>query len=725
MKEVSSERINLIQELSQFILRIKRELNVKHNFSLIKNIKQIFDSNERGLKLVEPRLRIINQEIDKKIRELVDKYSKSKIQTYRSEVDYKTIKDHFHLIIEINDFVFGDSITNMKEKFHMTDTTISQIAKEILNKKFTVRFKHTYSEEEIIELAEDIKEKDFENFRDPQLHSLIKYYRDIQNISSPNNIIRISKDFALWVKSLENDKLSLLLSDFKFKLNKDDFFKKIENINKNSEVAKYVIYWILESEESNRQIGNRAGVSKTTVMKYMNILKSIPLRITNKEINEIAKLILKGSINENDYKDFINPELQKLLKKYTQIKSDERYLIRPIHNFKIIGDFKDWITKNIPNSKQMINRIVLINRDNEILKCILYKMLINKWIPVDIANTYNIPRKSIQRSANFLGLYNTLSNQKLRDLIINKFESGDLLKEISHKANVSEELVNNILNIITEIKDFETGRSLTKIAATYGVSRNVITDIAKKKLTPILFDIRFNDTFFSKYRNIGILSHKCINLLLSKKLNVNYYSEISPFLYEDYRIDGLLINYPEFLLKLNSKKDIFNFKSDLSRYKFTLFDFTSNLSKNNVLNKIKKYYTPFTLFFIIGFTDMESKILELQKDLELSERERKLYTKNIRIIRYDLFTEIMKFDRNEIELFNKIIINNINVNKNFIDSNIDHLKKINNTLSKISKLNHIKELKNYLKKYKDLKKEFFKIQNYKHNKQTTLDDFSR
>jgi hypothetical protein len=106
-------------------------------------------------------------------------------------------------------------------------------------------------------------------------------------------------------------------------------------------------------------------------------------------------------------------------------------------------------------------------------------MLIDKWVPVDIAREYNIPRKKIQKIANFLGLYNTVSNIALRDKIIKNLELGIPIEVISDNCCINIDLINDISDIVNEIRDFKNGRSLTKIAKVYWVSRRPITDSEK------------------------------------------------------------------------------------------------------------------------------------------------------------------------------------------------------------------------------------------------------
>ncbi|MHA1490440.1 MAG: hypothetical protein ACTSRI_12395 [Promethearchaeota archaeon] len=718
VKKITNKRKNLIQELYDFLLNLKKHLELTENYNLIKIIGYIFYCKRSGQDLKSPIAQKISQLIQAKLIDLVEKYKNSNIQTYRTEVDYETIKNHFFLILNIIDFIFGVSITKMKEKFHMTDSTINQMARMILGEQFNIRFKNAYPDNDIIDLARDVKEEDFKNFLNPQLQELFFHYREILKKNSPNNIIRISRDFTLWLKHIDNIELNHILRKFNSISPKEELLIKCEMINKNSEVVKFIIYKILETEESSRQIAKKAGVSKTTVMKYKKLLKKEDNKINQEKIREIVNDVLNNKINAYNFQNFVDLELQLYLKEYIERNKNEKYLIRPIHSFKIINDFKDWLVKKDAN---LIRKIILINKNNEILKCVLYKMLIDKWVPVDIAKKYSIPRKKVQKIANFLGLYQTLSIKELRDKIIEKIEFGDSIEDISQDLNFKEDLIIDLINIMNEIRDFQYGRSLTRIAEHYEVSRRSVTDIAKKILNPDLFNIRFNDSFFSLYRNIGITSHKNINYLLTSKLKCFYYSEIKIFLNNDVRIDGLLINHEEFSQK------VLVYYSDLNlnilNYKFILFDFTSNLDENNIINKVKKYYTPYTILFIVGITDMPSKVVEFPSNIKFSEKEKEKYLKNVKIIRYDLFIELMSLNEDEINIFNSIVNNNINVNKYNINSNLEELSKLENILSEKYNFNHINDLKEFLKNYKDLKQEFIKIQNFKRDNQIKIDDY--
>jgi len=719
-KKISPERKNLVLNLYKFIVKLKKKLNIDNNYCFIKIIQEIFRNGHINENLKSPELLNTAELVNKAFNILVEKYKSSRIQTYRTEIDYYTIKDHFFLILEIIDFVFGVSITKMKSKFHMTDPTLNQIARLILGDKFNARFKHTYSNKEILSFTKEFTEEFFKNFLNIQLQKLIRYYRDNKGKSS-NNIVRISRKFAVWLNGLEISTFNRLLSNHFPKLTKDELLIKCEIINKNSEIAKFVIYKIMKTEESAREIAKQIGISKTTASNYMKKLKKVRERATREKIKRIAKNVLTNKVLESSFKNFINPELQILLKYYRRYATSDKYLIQPIHSFRIISDFKDWVKKQNVDYKEIIDKVILINKNNEILKCILYRMLKNNWIPVDIANKYNIPRKNVQKIARFLGLYKTLSNKELRDKIIEKIGVNISINDISQDLNVQEDLIIEIMHIINEIRDFEYGRSLTRIAEDYGVSRRPITDIAKNILSSKLYDIRFNDTYFSKYRNIGIYSHKCSNILLTRKFESLYYSEINLFSNFNYRIDGLFVNNEYFRQKI--QKPYSKLKLDLYKYNFILFDFTSNLDKVNILDKAKKYYSPYTILFIVGITDMPSQVIKFPEDVKISEKKRILYSKNVRIIRHDLFVELMDFNKIERNIFNKIVINNINVTKNNIVSNLTELKALKDKLSNDCKVNHIKELKKFLKNQTELKIEFNRIQNYVKENQKKIDDF--
>jgi hypothetical protein len=205
------------------------------------------------------------------------------------------------------------------------------------------------------------------------------------------------------------------------------------------------------------------------------------------------------------------------------------------------------------------------------------------------------------------------------------------------------------------------------------------------------------------------------------KLRSLYYSEIVIFLNNNFRIDGLLIINKDFTQQIRDY--LVKLKLEVFNYKFILFDFTSNLNEENILDKTKKYFTPYTLLFIVGISDMPSKIREFPKNTKISEKERNLYSKRVKIIRHDLFVEIMDFNEVKKKIFNKIVINNINVKKNNINSSLRELKALKAKLSNYCKVNHKKDLKKFLENQYELKIEFNKIQNYVKEKQKKIDDF--
>ncbi len=141
--------------------------------------------------------------------------------------------------------------------------------------------------------------------------------------------------------------------------------------------------------------------------------------------------------------------------------------------------------------------------------------------------------------------------------------------------------------------------------------------------------------------------HTAIEYIVSSFLydiGIKSYSEIlvsrifEDFSWKDCIIDSFLLNFNCYLenIILNSSKLFHELRLEginLSNIKGFLFDYTADVSDKNLILKIRKYQKKDMLLFIVGTKWKKNK------------KERIINTiyKNVRVIRYDLFAELIGF----------------------------------------------------------------------------------
>lgn len=256
------------------------------------------------------------------------------------------------------------------------------------------------------------------------------------------------------------------------------------------------------------------------------------------------------------------------------------------------------------------------------------------------------------------------------------------------------------LKILSEVKKKEiyryilnTNLNLHEISEKCGVSRKTISRISRTDVYQDNLNAHQNRFPKDLDMEIGTFTHKNINSVITEVISRNsssrYYSE--PKMFPDLRCsDGIIPEYNQFLgerLKTPIKgkylaETLGISPKNISKIKATQFDFTNDLCEENIINKIEKYQSPKTLFFIIG-----TKWNSYNDVKELPKNDLIKYPENIRVISHDLFADLIGISGKDRELFNRII--DFNNNKD-----LEALKTLYNfDLSSINTYNrnHLKE----------------------------------
>lgn len=142
----------------------------------------------------------------------------------------------------------------------------------------------------------------------------------------------------------------------------------------------------------------------------------------------------------------------------------------------------------------------------------------------------------------------------------------------------------------------------------------------------------------------------------------------------------------------------------IKNLKAIIFEFTSDLSRNNIIAKIKKYQHPEIFLFIVGIRWHNGQIKELPQDEAI------LFKNNIRIISPLLFAKLIDLKGALLENFKDILYFNL-------EWDLDSLRKI--PVINRKKIYRTNELKSYLIKNGLIKREIHEF----FNKKGPLDEY--
>ena len=196
--------------------------------------------------------------------------------------------------------------------------------------------------------------------------------------------------------------------------------------------------------------------------------------------------------------------------------------------------------------------------------------------------------------------------------------------------------------IIKDILDFNNPqvKTITQIAKKYGRSITHIRKISKneveKNYTDFFHEERFPGDLFAL---IGGKLHGIIKLIMTAHfldLGLKIYSEIIIDLINRFTIDQLLFNIKnqKYLSKRLKYDEVMRKKLNINRLDTIiafLFDFTSDISDDNIKNKARKYQKDDMFLIIIG-TRWPKKDTRDIKPTSF---------KNVRIVKHDLFSRLI------------------------------------------------------------------------------------
>jgi len=256
------------------------------------------------------------------------------------------------------------------------------------------------------------------------------------------------------------------------------------------------------------------------------------------------------------------------------------------------------------------------------------------------------------------------------------------------------------LDIIKDIGNFDDPnvRTMGQIAKKHGVSNGTVGRISVNEIDHTYTNFSHDDRFpKDPYADLGTVVHNILKRLITIhfwSIDLKIYSEIIVNFNTGVSVDNFFLNIKshDYLYRVLEHNRHLSREMRLDVEKIRnlngfMFDYTSDVSEENIYKKAKKYQKRSMLLFIVG-TRWPSKNKKRTIDTNY---------KNIRIIKHDLFAELMGIDGDLLKTFEYIIELNYNFDLNALkESFIDIKGDLINILGRYLFVNE--DLKEDLKK---------------------------
>ncbi len=248
-------------------------------------------------------------------------------------------------------------------------------------------------------------------------------------------------------------------------------------------------------------------------------------------------------------------------------------------------------------------------------------------------------------------------------------------------------------DIIIDIEN--TKLNISEIAEKNGVSPPSVSNLSQSEVFQDDIDLHRERFPIDEHLEIGNYTHLNLNSLLTKVINdipnQKYYAE--PNIYSDKRRpDGLILEDNNFIHQRLSNSQTGRYLIDkldldpkiIDHLKSTQFDFTNDISNENLINKIEKYQSEDTLLVIVGTR------WYLYDDIKhLPDEDRIKNPENVRVISHNLGADFIGLEGRDKDLYDKIIEFNY-------DHDLDSLKALYNYDLSSIKTHNTEELKENL-----------------------------
>jgi len=525
---------------------------------------------------------------------------------------------------------------------------------------------------------EDLIDKaigEFKILKDPKLKEMIKKH---DGIAYKGN--HFTKKFIKFIKDQDNDALT--------RKEKDNLVKRIDEFNENRNINNLLRYYIKYTKISQNKIIEKLEDMNLNISKYT--LSQISHKILTGEEYKKRFLRPQNWVPDEQREGIIkagrstNPgSLRDIGNEFGVPDSTVGNIIRKDLGEKVyhkkFPKSADWVSDEqregiikAGRSKDpdSINKIaetwgVAHGTARDILKKDLGEKVYHKKFPKppEVSDEQREGIIKAGRSKNPGSLRDIGNEFGVPDSTVGNIIRKDLAEKVYHKKFpksadwVSDEQREGII---------KAGRStnpgsLTDIANEFGVPDSTVGNIIRKDLGKEEFNKKFHNDIS---QSIGLENHQLIEKIATKdfdekrKKSPNVPILISePNIYTNSKkcCDNAFKNDKKYLQKLLKDKIAKELKIDPKKFdhiKVVLFDYTGLLIKNNIINKIEKYQHSKIMLFIVGthwFQSWVSRVKKLPKDKRIK------YPENIRIIKWDLFADLLNLSDDNRKRLKEII----------------------------------------------------------------------
>ncbi len=466
---------------------------------------------------------------------------------------------------------------------------------------------------------EDLIDKAIEEFKilkDPKLKELIKKY--------DGGIVykgtHFTKKFIKFIKSEENDALT--------KEEKNNLVKRIDEFNENKNIDNLLEHYIKYTKFSKQKIYRK--------------LKEMNFKIGRGSLTTICHKILTQKEYEKRFPspdDWVSDEQREGIIKAGRSKNP---------------DSLDNIADEFGVAVGTVRKIIIKDLGEKEYHTKFHREISDEQRKGIIKAGHSEDPDSIRMIASEFGV----AIGTAIDIIQNDLGDKVYHKKFPEPADwVSDEQREGIIKA-GRSKDLDT---ITKIAETWRVAWSTARVILQDNLEEEEFNKLFQEDI-SKI--IGQVNHKLIEKIVTQDLDEKrkkspdvpiLFSEPQIYPSNQKRCDNAFKNDKKYLQKLLKDRIAEELKIDpkkLDHIKVVFFDYTSSLKKNTIMDKIEKYQHSKIMLFIVGiywYHHWIGRVKKLPKDKGIK------YPENIRIIKWDLFADLLNLSNDNRKKFKEII----------------------------------------------------------------------
>ncbi|MFX1294625.1 MAG: hypothetical protein ACFFD2_07205 [Promethearchaeota archaeon] len=377
--------------------------------------------------------------------------SEEKTENKYDRIDWKTDTS------EENKVTKWDKIDWNKQDEKVEEDKYENVKDKLMNKEKDekVREKIEFKDKKTSEIPKDqieqLKlEKEYKNLIDPQIQEAFKAYKQETGVD-PNFGGILRSKFRKWIHT-----------DFKENV---EIVKKIDNIAENNEIFNLLTKSIQNTNFTYKEIA-KLMIDINIPISYETV-GNISRRL-RKNLNDFENQKNFSELKDSEYKNLLNPELNKLFAEYK--KSTGKY---PNRGPEITNPFLTWVRNN--NFNHLLIDVINLKNNNEIAK----------YLQNLIENSRDSMEK-LSKSLKDLGIY--IEGGSVRKFALNSVYNNNITLYKERLNPVSKEEINKILERLENEAKKTTPDSIYKIAQDFQVSKKYIHNLAKNKFDQDLYE---------------------------------------------------------------------------------------------------------------------------------------------------------------------------------------------------------------------------------------------